>query len=145
MKKNTFEIAYTQVQELKKAYNAATDEDEKKKIGASYAALMEGIKKMGAVACRIWREYKTARDNGNIHLDISDVVWDKDVEELISCMKKNGISEFTFSSTWSSAVETAWLFVKNGCKMDGLVEINGSVSCFTEEHEKKHGYLFKIN
>lgn len=106
---------------------------------------MKGIEEIGAAACRLWREYETARDNGNTRLDISEVVWDKDVEELISCMRENGISEFTFSSTWSSAVETAWLFTKNGCELGGLTEINGSMSCLTGEHEKKHGYLFKVN
>ncbi len=145
MRKNIFETAYAQVQELKKAYDAASDEAGKEKIRAGHADLMKRIEEMGTAACRIWREYETARDNGNTHLDISEVVWDKDVEELISCMRENGISEFTFSSTWSSAVETAWLFTQNGCKLCGLAEVNGSVSYLTGEREKKHGYLFKIN
>ena len=105
---------------------------------------MEKIEALGGTACRIWREYETARENGNDRLDISEVVWDKDVESLISCMRENGIREFTFSSGWSSAVETAWLFTQNGCELGGMVEINGSMKCFEEEHEKKHGYLFRI-
>lgn len=144
MKVNIFETAYAQVQELKKAYDSARDETEKEKIRAGHAALMKGIEEMGAAACRIWREYETARDNGNTRLDISEVVWDKDAEELISCMRENGISEFTFSSTWSSAVETAWLFTQNGCKLCGLAEVNGSVSYLTGEREKKHGYFFRV-
>lgn len=145
MRKNIFETAYAQVQELKKAYDAASDEAGKEKIRAAHADLMKRIEEMGTAACRIWREYETARDNGNTCLDISEVVWDKDAEELISCMRENGISEFTFSSTWSSAVETAWLFTQNGCKLCGLVEVNGSVNYLTREREKKHGCLFKIN
>lgn len=144
MKKNFFETAYAQVQELKKAYDAA-DEAGKEKVRADHAALLKGIDEMGAAACRIWREYETARDNGNTFLDIGEVVWDKDVESLISCMRENGISEFTFSSTWSSAVETAWLFAQSGCELGGLVEINGNMNYFAGEHEKKHGYLFKVN
>lgn len=144
MRKNIFETAYAQVQELKKAYDAATEEARKEKIRADHAGLMKRIEEMGTAACRIWREYETARDNGNTRLDISEAVWDKDVKELISCMRENGIREFTFSSTWSSAVETAWLFTKNGCELGGLVEVNGSVSHLTREREKKHGYLFKV-
>ena len=145
MKKNIFEATYAQEQELKKAYDAATDEAGKEKIRADHAALMKGIEELGAVACRIWREYETARDNGNTRLDISEVVWDKDVESLISCMRENGIAEFTFSSTWSSAVETAWLFTQNGCELGGLVEVNGSMNHLAGGHEKKHGYLFRVN
>lgn len=145
MKKNIFEETYAQVQELKKAYNAATDEAGKEKARAGHHALMERIEALGTAACRIWREYETARENGNARLDISEAVWDKDVESLITCMRENGISEFTFSSTWSSAVETAWLFTQNGCELGGLVEVNGSMNYFAGEHEKKHGYLFKVN
>ena len=144
MKKNIFETTYAQMQELKKAYEAAGDEAGKEKARAGHHALMEGIEGLGAAACRIWREYETARENGNDRLDISEVVWEKDVESLISCMRENGISEFTFSSGWSSAVETAWLFTQNGCELAGLVEVNGGMNHFAGEHEKKHGYLFRV-
>ena len=144
MKKNIFETTYAQMQELKKAYEAAGDEAGKEKARAGHHALMEGIEGLGAGACRIWREYETARENGNDRLDISEVVWEKDVESLISCMRENGISEFTFSSGWSSAVETAWLFTQNGCELAGLIEVNGSMNYFAGEHEKKHGYLFRV-
>lgn len=145
MKKNIFEEIYAREQEFKNGYAAATDENGKEKAKAGHHALMESIEGLGAAACRIWREYETARENGNTRLDISEVVWDKDVESLISCMRENGISEFTFSSTWSSAVETAWLFSKNGCELSGLIEVNGSMDHLTGKHEKKHGYLFRVN
>ena len=144
MKKNIFETTYAQMQELKKAYEAAGDEAGKEKARAGHHALMEGIEGLGAAACPIWREDETARENGEHRLDISEVVWEKDVESLISCMRENGISEFTFSSGWSSAVETAWLFTQNGCELAGLIEVNGSMNYFAGEHEKKHGYLFRV-
>ena len=144
MKKNIFETTYAQMQELKKAYEAAGDEAGKEKARAGHRALMEGIEGLGAAACRIWREYETARENGNARLDISEVVWEKDVESLISCMRENGSSEFTFSSGWSSAVETAWLFTQNGYEVAGMAEVNGSMNHFAGEHEKKHGYLFRV-
>ena len=145
MKKDIFAETYAQVQELKKAYDAAADEAGKEKARAGYHALMEGIEGLGAAACRIWREYETAMENGNARLDISEVVWEKDVESLISCMRENGISEFTFSSGWSGAVDTAWLFTQNGCRLEGLVEINSPHKAFgSDEYEKAHGYLFSI-
>lgn len=145
MKQNIFEEVYAQEQEIRKAYNEAQDEAGKEKARADHHALLERIEGLGETACRIWREYETAREKGNARLDISDVVWDKDVESLIACMRENGIGEFTFSSTWSSAVETAWLFTQNGCELGGLIEVNGGKNHFTGEHEKKHGYLFKVN
>ena len=63
MKKNIFETTYAQMQELKKAYEAAGDEAGKEKARAGHRALMEGIEGLGAAACRIWREYETHLDH----------------------------------------------------------------------------------
>ncbi len=145
MKQNIFEEVYAQEQKIRKAYNEAQDEAGKEKARAGYHALMERIEELGETACRIWREYEAARENGNARLDISEVVRDKDVESLVACMRENGISEFTFSSGWSSAVEIAWFFTQNGCELGGLVEVNGGRDHFTGEHGKKHGYLFKVH
>ena len=109
------------------------------------AAKMQGIEDRGGVACRLWREYEISRENENSILDIQDVVWDKDVESLIDGMREFGIDRFTFSSGWSSAVETAWLFKQNGCELEGLVEVNGNMNFFEGKHETRHGYLFRVN
>ena len=147
MKKNIFAETYAQTQELKAQYNVAKEAGSEAGMQAArdaYNTLMESIEGLGAAACRIWREYETARENENARLDISEVVWDKDVESLVSCMRENGISEFTFSSGWSSAVETAWLFTQNGCEVAGMTEVNGSMDYFAGKCEKKHGYLFRV-
>lgn len=66
-------------------------------------------------------------------------------EQIAEKGKAYGIEKFTFSSSWSSAVETAWLFTQNGCRLERIVEINGSHKAFmSDEYEKAHGYLFSI-
>ena len=143
--KNIFEETYTKIAELKKAYDAAKDEESREKARTAYHDLLKPLEGLGNTAGRLWREYEISRDNGNELLDINEVVWEKDAESLISFMREIGIWQFTFSSTWSSAVETAWLFKQNGCELEGLVEINGSMNFFEEKREKKHGYLFRVN
>lgn len=143
--KNIFEETYTKIAELKKAYDAAKDEESREKARTAYHDLLKPLEGLGNTAGRLWREYEISRDNGNELLDISEVVWEKDAENFISCMREVGIRQFTFSSTWSSTVETAWLFKQNGCELEGLVEINGSKNFFEEKREKKHGYLFRVN
>ena len=87
-----------------------------------------------------------AVERGNEHIDLNEVIWDKDVESLIQLLRENGVEYFTFSSTWSSAVEIAWLFTQNGCTLEGLVEVNSPyTNTFTGEREKAHGYLFAIH
>ena len=104
---NTFENFYNRIRDAKNAYNAARTEDEKNTARAAYKAVWDELKELGNAACRLFKEYEVSRDSGNEHLDISEVVWDRDVADLITAMRENGIKHFTFSSTWSSAVETA--------------------------------------
>ena len=99
----------------------------------------------GNAACRLFNEYEVSRDSGNDYLDISEVVWDNEAAKLIEAMRQNGIERFTFSSGWSHAVETAWLFKEAGCTLEGLVEINSRYTGWnSDEHEKAHGYLFRV-
>lgn len=97
---NIFEKTYKQVQEAKKAYDAAADEAGREAARAICHEATKAIEELGDTACRIWWDYESARDCGNTCLDIHDVVWDKDVEGLIACMSSSG---------WSGAVETAWI------------------------------------
>jgi hypothetical protein len=87
---------------------------------------LDELKELGNATCRLFKEYEVYRDSGNEHLDIREVLWDKDVADLVTAKRENGIEHFTFSSTWSSTVETARLFQQNGCKLEGLIEINSN-------------------
>ena len=146
MKKNIFEETYKQIQEAKKAYEAAADEAGQDAARVLYKKAAESLEGLSKTELRIWRDYETSKDCGNEYLDINDTVSDEAVEDLISCMRDCGIEAFTFSSTWNSAVETAWLFQKAGCRLEGLIEINSHYKAFmSDEYEKAHGYLFKIN
>lgn len=146
--KNTFEAAYQQELKIRAAYDAAEaagSEEGKEAARTSIHELWDGIEAQGAAYSRIYREYKNSRDKGNEYLDLHDVIWDKDVESLITCMRKTGIQLFTFSSGWSSAVETAWLFQENGCKLEGLIQINGDEDTWNDgEYKKAPAYLFSI-
>ncbi len=146
MKKNIFEKAYKEIQESKKAYYAAADEAGQNAALASCQKVTEVLAGLKGTELRLWRAYEASRDCGNEYIDLNDSISDEAVEDLIACMRAYGFEAFTFSSTWSSAVETAWLFQKAGCTLAGLVEINSQHKAFmSDEYEKAHGYLFKLN
>ena len=143
---NIFEEAYKGIQEAKKAYAAATNTAEQDAARAIYKQATAKLDGLSNIEKRIWSAYETAKDCGNEYLDLNDTIRDDTVEDLVVCMKECGIEAFTFSSTWSSAVETAWLFQKAGCSLAGLIEINSQHRAFmSDEYEKAHGYLFKLN
>ena len=139
---------YAKMQEIKAAYDTAKAQKSTEGMEAARAdhqSLMAEIESRGEGYVKVFQLYESAMERGNKYIDLRDVIWDKDVEGLISSLRENGIEHFTFSSTWSSAVETAWLFTQNGCILEGLVEINGTCTGIgTDEYGKVHGYLFAI-
>ncbi|MCO7136414.1 hypothetical protein [Eubacterium callanderi] len=138
-----------EMQQLKARYDEAKEKENSagmEAARASYRKLSEKIESRGESYTKVYRLYEDAAERGNEYIDLHDVVWDKDVEALIASLRENGIEYFTFSSTWSSAVETAWLFTENGCTLEGLVKINGQSKAFgNEEYEKIPAYLFAVH
>lgn len=147
--KNAFEAEYQQDLKIRTAFYAAKEVEDQEGVDASRAAmrqLSKSITEKGPVYNRISNAYIISRRNGNELLDFSEVIWDDQVAELIACMRKNGIERFTFSSGWSSAVETAWLFLQSGCKLEGMTMINGEEILFGDgKREHNPAYIFSIN
>lgn len=137
------------MQQVKARYDEAKGNNNTEGMEAarkSYQQLSERIENRGKSYARVYRLYEDAVERDNEYIDLYNVIWEKDVAALIQSLRENGVEHFTFSSTWSSAVEIAWLFTQNGCTLEGLVEINGPhTNAFTGEREKVHGYLFAIH
>ena len=69
----------------------------------------------------------------------------KHAATLIASFREYGVEAFTFSSGWSSATESAWAFLQNGCTLAGMVEINGKHKAFgSNEYEKRPAFLFRV-
>ena len=142
---NLFEETYQQIQKAKNLKKNASTEEEKQIAKDQYTKAEEAIESLGQDACTIYRQYAVSRNSGNELLNIYDVLYDNQVPILVELMKEHGIKEFTFSSTWSRAIEIAWLFQENGCKLEGLIEINAQyVNYSTDEFEKIPAYLFRV-
>lgn len=148
MAKNNFAEEYAQEQECRRQFDAAEaagNTEGQEKARDAYQRLEARIFEKGDAYGRTYRLYREAKERGNEYIDLNEVIWDDKVAPLIGSLREYGIEKFTFSSGWSSAVETAWLFIQNGCHLEGIVEINGSHKAFmSDEYEKAHGYLFTI-
>ena len=145
---NAFENFYIRLRDARAAYKAADDagnESERRAASLACKAVWKEVEELGFFACRLFTEYDLSRNCGNEILDITTGIWDRDVAETVAVMRENGIERFAFSTCVSRAVETAWLFQKNGCILEGLIEINGhrgEHGC--NQRRKAHGLLFRV-
>ncbi|MBR2579038.1 MAG: hypothetical protein IKE41_02730 [Clostridia bacterium] len=142
MQKNKFDELYTKMEEARKLYQAG----EQEKSRQNYGKIKETLKEQETEFNKIWSMYDKAKENGNQYIDFHDVIWDNEVEGIVKTLRDNGIERFTFSSGWTSAVKTAWLFKENGCTLEGLTEVYDGFEDFTTGKKTKiPAYLFKVN
>lgn len=146
--KNNFAKEYAKSMTIKSQYKAAKEahnEDAMLAASKAYKEFFASIVANGTAYARLYTKYESAQERGNALIDLDESLQDEDIANFVASLREYGIEQFVFSSTWSSAVETAWLFQQSGCKLEGLVEINGRCKeIFSEEYEKVHGYLFSV-
>lgn len=140
--KNAFVETYKAVKTLATRIEAATTEEEKNSIRKECEDVTTWIDEQGKDACYIWHSCERSLDNGNIAINLNT---NAASDSLIECLRKNGVSEFTFSSGWSGAIESVWFFQQNGCTLAGMIEVNGDRLPLSKEHEKMPAFLFKLN
>ena len=144
--KNNFAQEYAREEEIRAAYNTAKETGNEvriEKVKAEMRRLNEEIGEKGDAYTFVYRLYKEMKEAGNEHIDLHDTI--RDEAKMIETLRSLGVESFTFSSGWSSAVESAWIFQQNGCRLEGLIELNSIHKDWTTgEREKVHGYLFSI-
>ena len=100
-----------------------------KKIEIFEKAMNEGgsLKDYG-INSTLFAAYRDCQESGNDLIDFNEVIWDYDIKEIADCLRAEGITEFTISSTFSSLIETLAAFEKEGIRMAGLTEVNATYS-----------------
>ena len=140
-----FEKDYAEFEEIKKMFDSAGDGQEKDVARLHYKEWSEGITAKGQDYATFFRFYQDARENGKEDIDLHDTLRDEMIEGLVASFRKYGVQKFTFSSTCSSAVKTAWLFTRCGCRAEGMMEVNSSYTKpLSSEREKIPAFVFRI-
>lgn len=142
-----FEKEYEIYEGIKKAFDAASDEAGKDAARASYQEWAAGVDAKGKAYADTYRMYQDAREAGNSYIDVRDSFFRITEQEFIDQLRSLGVEFFTFSATWSSAVESSWAFVQAGCTVEGMVQVfTGFTKGFgSTEPETRPAFLYKVN
>ncbi len=141
---NIFEETYTKIQQIKTAYNNATNDAEREEARKEFESITDSFKAKSLCVNRIMNEYEVSRDSGNEILNIRESINQNQVEEFISVLKENGINEFTFSASSTGALENAYKFQEAGYKLQGIVGIYSEYKkFFSDEYEQIFAYLYR--
>lgn len=96
-----------------------------KKIELFERAIAEkakNLKDYGINSTLFWA-YRESIEAGNEQINFSEVIWDKDIEEISESLLENEIFEFTISSAFSSLIPTLAEFEAYGFQMAGLTKV----------------------
>lgn len=145
-KMEMIEKFYERNEELHERCEEAHKAQDKTGIDAcqkAYQELLKEVRAQGADFSHMMRLYSGMKKRGNNWIDLNDVY--REPETVIALFREFGVTEFTFSSTWSGATETAWAFTKLGCSLKGMTEIHGAGQDFmTGEYETVPAFLFTL-
>ena len=136
-------------QKTETAYDAAEAKNDQAGMEAARARhqeLCQLARDNGKDFCFMLRLFGEMKECGNQMIDLHDCHEDN-VAETISIFKKYGVKQFSFSSTWSSAIKTSWAFIQSGCALEGMSNINSQyIKPFSHgQREQVPAYIFTIN
>ncbi len=67
--------------------------------------------------------YRNSKRTDNDLIDVNEVIWDNEIEEIATNLKELDITEFTISSNFSGLIATIAAFDKLGFKVAGVTEV----------------------
>ena len=145
-KMEMMEKLYGRSEELEKKFDAAEKVGDAQTMQAcrdAYQELVKEVQAEGEYFGNMMRLYSDMKKHGNSRLDLSGTY--REPEKILETFREFGVTEFTFSSTWSSAIQVAWEFTQMGCTLKGMTEIYGSGrKLMSNEYEKVPAYLFSL-
>lgn len=145
-KMDMIERFYRRNEELERKFEAAEKAGDAKTMDAcqdAYQDLLQEVRAEGEAFGDMMRLYSDMKKQGNSRLDLSGTY--REPEKILETFREFGVTEFTFSSTWSSAIQVAWEFTQMGCTLKGMTEIYGSGrKLMSNEYEKVPAYLFSL-
>ena len=145
-KMEMLERFYQRHEELERKFDAAEKAGDTKAMDAcqdSHQDLLQEVRVEGEAFGDMMRLYSEMKQQGNSRLDLSGTY--RKPEEIIRIFRDFGVKEFTFSSTWSSAIQVSWAFTQLGCTLEGMIEIYVSGRKFmSNEYEKVPAFLFSL-
>ena len=145
-KMEMIERFYGRNEELERKFEAAEKAGDEKTMDAcqdAYQDLLQEVRAEGEAFGDMMRLYSDMKKHGNSRLDLSGTY--REPEKILETFREFGVTEFTFSSTWSNAIQVSWAFTQLGCTLKGMTEVHGTKRDFqTGEYEKVPAFLFSL-
>ena len=96
-----------------------------KKITEIEKAVKNGTQEELNLSYNFYWAYWESRERKNKYLNINTHIWSKDIDAVFSDLQRYGIKTFTVSDNSTGLMGTLAEFCERGCKVTGMVKVNG--------------------
>lgn len=138
---------YDKAKELERAHEEALcagNREAAERVDLDYKEYVtEPLRAAGPAAERLFREYEAARDKGDDVLVLEEPVRDYDVPGLVESMRAAGVDGFVYAAQTTSAAEISYLFIQNGCVLEGVDRVNRGLTRYGVR-KYEYGYRFGV-
>ena len=83
---------------------------------------------ISAGARKAYKAYKQSLEKNTEELEMSDFLWDNEVEDFLDTLKKAEINSFVYTNQSTAVMENMHAFEEQGCKIQGLCKITRKVN-----------------
>lgn len=75
--------------------------------------------------------YRNTRRTENSLLNFDDVIWERDIPQIVKNLRECGVKEFTISSGFSNLIDRLAEFAAQGCMMIGTTTVKANYTDFS--------------
>lgn len=115
-----------------------------KKIAEIENAYKAGTVEELNISHKFYWAYWEARERKNQHINFSDIIWDKEFDAIFADLKRYGIKTFTISNTSTGLMDDLAAFCEKGCKISGMVKVNGLKNWHDDGFEQKNAIKLQM-
>lgn len=96
------------------------------------------------ISYKFYWAYEETKERKNQYLDFSDIIWDKEFDAIFADLKRYGIKTFTVSNTSTGLMDDLAAFCERGCKVAGMVKVNGLKNWHDDGFEQKNAIKLQM-
>ncbi len=85
--------------------------------------------------------YRNTQEAENEFLDISEIIWEHDYDDLVRDLRRFNISEFTVSTTFSGMLNAVNALLERGCTLEGMTKVKDRFPSWTDGEREIHPAL----
>lgn len=88
--------------------------------------------------------YWEAKERKNQYINFNSIIWSKEIDAIFADLKRYGIKIFTISCASTALMQNLADFCERGCKIAGMVKINGCKDWRTDGFEQNNAIQLKM-